>query len=101
MSIDRYYIFDFLIRGFGLKSAPLVRVLGQQSIRLDDRLQHRVRDDDLVRAGGVGADLIRVEGDLQPGWRDVPTVKVLDLRPGAVLDPTHSVQLLQFLDGVV
>src|SRR5262245_7781376 len=41
-----------------------LRKLRQQSIRFDDRLQHRVRNNNLVRAIDIRADLISVEGDL-------------------------------------
>src|SRR5437899_3204056 len=71
----------------GLKFGSVIaaqssRKLRQKAIRPDDRLQHRVRDNNLRLAGGVWADLIRIESDLQSHRRDVPTVKVLNLRPG-------------------
>src|SRR5687768_13280735 len=78
-----------------------LRKLRQQAIRLDDRLQHRVRNNDLVLTDGVGSDLITVEGDLQSGGCDVPTVKAIDFRPGSFFGVIHGVQFLQFSDRVV
>src|SRR5262249_40184564 len=75
-----------------------LRKFRQQTILFNDRLQLRVRDNDHVLALGVAADIIRVEVDLQPHRRDVPTVKVLDLRPGAALNVSRSPRLFQSLD---
>src|SRR5262245_49897634 len=94
-----HFLSHFVIKY--LSAIISLRELSQQAVRLDDWLQYRVRDDHLVFAGDVRADLITVEGDLQSDWRDVPTVKVIDLRSGALFGGGGRLQFLQPLDRVV
>src|SRR5262247_3463246 len=83
------------------KSSKSLRKLRQYSVRIDDRPQHRVRNNDFVLARGISANLITIEGDSQSGKGEIPTVEVLGFRPGALIGVVRRLQLLQFLDGVV